>query len=45
MAAVNEQLEETTEATTAGRDGAPMVLNTRPREKLLEWVAGKANRL
>jgi hypothetical protein len=22
-----------------------MVLNTRPREKLLEWVAGKANRL
>ena len=29
MAAVNEQLEETTEATTGGRDGAPMVLNTR----------------
>src|SRR5436190_3770630 len=35
MAAVNEQLEETSEATTGGRDGAPMVLNTRPLFKLM----------
>ena len=34
MAAVNEQLEETTEAKSAG-ESAPMVLNTRPLFKLM----------